>query len=188
MNTLLQDLRYGFRMLARNPGFTAIAILSLALGIGVNTAIFSLVNSALLRPLPVEHPEQVVHLRASLKGGRDTFNLSFPVYQDLVERSTAFNGVAAARFVTVSLSSGTVNERMWGYLATGNYFEVLGVPAAAGRTFTAAEDRAEGADPVVVLSAACWRRRFGSDPSIIGKTVLLNGHPFSVIGIAPEQF
>jgi predicted permease len=187
MNTLLQDLRYGLRMLARNPGFTAIAILSLALGIGVNASIFSMVNAALLRPLPLEHPEQIVHLRGVVTG-RDTINLSFPAYQDLTERSSAFSGVAAARFVTVSLSSGNVNERMWGYLATGNYFEVLGVPAAIGRTFTAAEDRAEGGDPVVVLSTACWRTRFGSDPAILGKSVLLNGHPFSVIGIAPEQF
>jgi predicted permease len=187
MNNLFLDLRYGLRMLARNPGFTAIAILSLALGIGVNTSIFSLVNAALLRPLPLEHPEQIVHLRGVVKG-RDTINLSFPAYQDLAERSRAFSGVAAARFVTVSLSSGNVNERMWGYLATGNYFEVLGVPAAIGRTFTAAEDRAEGSDPVVVLSMACWRTRFGSDPAILGKSVLLNGHPFSVIGITPQEF
>src|SRR5215831_3007575 len=188
MNILLQDLRYGLRMLARNPGFTAIAILSLALGIGVNTSIFSLVNAALLKPLPVERPEQIVSLRASLKGGNDTYNFSFPAYQDIQERSSAFSGMAAARFVTVGLSSGGVNERIWGYLATGNYFEVLGVPAAIGRTFTGAEDRAEGADPVVVLSFASWRTRFGSDPGILGKTVLLNGHPFSVIGVAPEAF
>jgi predicted permease len=188
MNTLLQDLRYGLRMLARNPGFTAIAILSLALGIGVNTSIFSLVNAALLRPLPVDRPSQIVSLRASLKGGSDTFNLSYPAYEDIRERSSAFSGIAAARFVTVSMSVGGINERMWGYLATGNYFEVLGVPAAFGRTFTAEEDRAEGADPVVLLSFACWRTRFGSDPAIIGKVVLLNEHPFSVIGVAPEKF
>jgi predicted permease len=188
MNILLQDLRYGLRMLGRNPGFTAIAILSLALGIGVNTSIFSLVNAALLKPLPVDRPEQIVSLRASLKGGNDTYNFSFPTYQDIQERNSAFSGLAAARFVTVGLSSGGLNERIWGYLATGNYFEVLGVPAAIGRTFTAAEDRGEGADPLVVLSFASWRTRFGSDPAILGKTVLLNGHPFSIIGVAPEGF
>src|SRR5215475_6715992 len=122
MNTVIQDLRYAFRMLARNPAFTAIATLSLALGIGVNTSIFSLVNAALLKPLPVDRPEQIISLRAGLKGGKDTFNLSYPAYEDIVERSSAFSGVAATRFVTVSMSSDSVNERMWGYLATGNYF------------------------------------------------------------------
>jgi hypothetical protein len=162
METLIQDLKYGFRTLGRNPGFTAVAILSLALGIGVNTSIFTLVNAALLRPLPVNRPEQIVSLRTALKGRNDSFNLSYPMYQDVRERSSVFSGVAAARFITVSLSTGIANERMWGYLATGNYFELLGVPAALGRTFTEQEDRAEGADPYVVLSSACWRTRFAN--------------------------
>src|SRR5579884_1764371 len=188
METLIQDLRYGFRMLGRNPGFTAIAVLSLALGIGVNTSIFTLVNAALLRPLPVDHPEQIVSLRTALKGGNDSFNLSYPMYEDVRKMSSAFSGLAAARFITVNLSTGSSNERVWGYLATGNYFEMLGVPAALGRTFTQEEDRAEGADPYVVLSFACWRARFAADPSIVGKSVLINGHPFSIIGVAPEGF
>jgi hypothetical protein len=147
METLIQDLRYALRMLSRNPGFTAIAIVSLALGNGLNTSIFTLVNTALLRPLPVERPQQIVSLRTALKGVNDSFNLSYPMYLDVRERGEVYSGVAAARFVTVSLSTGSVNERLWGYLATGNYFQLLGVPAALGRTFTEEEDRAEGADP-----------------------------------------
>jgi putative ABC transport system permease protein len=188
MERWIQDLRYGVRILARNPGFAAIAILSLALGIGVNTSIFPLVNAALLRPLPVDNPERIVSLRGGLKGGSDSFNLSYPMYQDLQERGSVFTGLAAARFVTVNLSTSTLNERIWGYLASGNYFELLGVKAALGRTFTEAEDRAEGADPFVVLSFDYWRTRFASDPAIVGKSVRLNGHPFMVIGIAPEDF
>jgi predicted permease len=188
MNNLLQDLRYGFRMLLRNPAFTAMAVLSLGLGIGVNTSIFSLVNAAILRPLPVDRPDRLVSLRATPKNGGDSFNLSYPSYLDIRDKNDVFAGVAAARFITVNLSRGEVNERLWGYLATGNYFDLLGVHAALGRTFLPEEDRGEGAHPVVVVSYDCWKNRFASDANIVGRTVLLNGHEFNIIGVAPQGF
>jgi len=185
---MLQDLRYSFRGLIKSPAFTVIAILSLGLGIGVNTSIFSLVNAAILRPLPVERPDQIVTLRGAPKDGHDSFNLSFPAYLDVRERNSVFSDIAAGRFITFNLSRGNLTERMWGYLVTGNYFDLLGAKAMLGRTFLPEEDRAEGANPVVVLSHDCWRNRFGSDPDVVGKTVLLNNHEFTVIGVAPAGF
>jgi len=188
MNTLIQDLRYSLRALNKTPAFTVVAISSLALGIGVNTSIFSLVNAAILRPLPIQRPGQIVMLRAAPKDGHDSFNLSYPAYLDVRERNTVFSDIAAGRFITVNLSRANVTERMWGYLVTGNYFDVVGVKAILGRTFLPEEDRDEGASPVVVLSYNCWRDRLGSDPDVVGRTVLLNNHEFTVIGIAPSGF
>ncbi|MFL6333869.1 MAG: ABC transporter permease [Pyrinomonadaceae bacterium] len=186
--TLLQDLRFSVRRLLKSPGFTLVAVASLALGIGANTAIFSLVNTVLLRPLPVQKPERLVSVAVV---GKDDSMLAFsyPTYKDYRERSgDALSGLFAERLAPMSLSRGGNNERVWGYLVTGNYFEVLGVAAARGRTFTPDEDRAALSAPVAVLSHACWQRRFGADPEVVGRDVLLNGRPFRVVGVMPEGF
>ncbi|HKG20863.1 MAG TPA: permease prefix domain 1-containing protein, partial [Blastocatellia bacterium] len=137
---LLRDMRYGLRMLARTPGFTAIAVVSLALGIGANTAIFSLVNAALLRPLPVERPEQMVSLTNTAEA-RMFPTFSYPNYKDIRDRNDVFSGLIAYRFAPLSLSYDGVNERLWGYLVSGNYFDVLGVKAARGRMISEDDDR-----------------------------------------------
>lgn len=189
METLLQDLRVSLRRLRKTPGFTLIAVLSLALGIGANTAIFSLVNTMFLRPLPVEKPEQLVSLNnVSLNGEQNFPVFSIPNYRDLRDRNDVLSGLAAYRVAPISLSNNGVNLRLWGYLATGNYFEMLGVKPVLGRFFTPADDKAVGAHPVAVITHDCWQRRFGSDPNIAGKNVLVNGHSFTIIGVAAPGF
>jgi len=185
MQTLWQDLRYGARMLLKKPGFTLIAIITLALGIGANTAIFSLVNTVVVRPLPVERPEQLVSL--------NNVALKLPVisylnYRDFRDRNNSFSGMLAYRYTPLGLSHNGVNERVWGYLATGAYFEVLGVKPALGRFFTPDDDRAPGAHPVAVITYDCWQKRFAGDPQVIGKTVIVNGRNFTIIGVAPQGF
>ncbi|HEY8224360.1 MAG TPA: ABC transporter permease, partial [Pyrinomonadaceae bacterium] len=187
MNNLLKDIRYAFRGLLKRPGFAVIGVASLALGIGANTAIFSLVNSVLLRSLPVENPEQIVAV--SLRGKGDSFSaFSYPNYKDFRDRNDVLSGLVAYRFVPVSLSRAGNNERIWAYLASGNYFDVLRVRPINGRAFQPEEDQAPSAHPVVVISYDCWQRRFGGDPNVVGTDVLLNNHPFKVIGVAPSGF
>ncbi len=188
VETFLQDLRYGVRRLAKSPGFTAVAVLSLALGIGANTAIFSLVNTALLRPLPVERPEQIVSL-ANAAGSRGFPAFSYPNYKDLRDRGgEVFDGLYAYRFAPLSVSHEGTSERLWGYVVTGNYFEVLGVKAALGRVLTPDDDRQPGGHPVTVLSHEGWQRRFGADPSVVGKSLFVNGRSFTVVGVLPRGF
>jgi macrolide transport system ATP-binding/permease protein len=188
VGTLFNDVRFAFRRLLKSPGFTLTAVASLALGVGANTAIFSLVNSALLRPLPARQPERLVALNVSGAGG-SMLAFSYPAYRDYRDRSAhVLEGLFATRFAPMSLSRGGDNQRIWGDLVTGNYFEVLGVAAARGRAFTPAEDAAPLAHPVAVISDACWRHRFGADPDIVGREITLNGHPFRVVGVAPEGF
>src|SRR5215468_8489762 len=185
LEDLPQDLRYGARMLLKKPGFTLIAILTLSLGIGANTAIFSLVNTALLRPLPVERPEQLVSIN-NLSLGIPV--ISFPNYRDFRDRMNSFSGMVAFRVTSLGLSNNGVNERVWGYLATGNYFQVLGVKPALGRFFTPDDDKSPGAHPVAVLTYDCWQKRFAGDPQVIGKTVIVNGLNFTIVGVAPQGF
>jgi macrolide transport system ATP-binding/permease protein len=189
MQTLFKDLRYGARILLKRPGFTLIALITLALGIGANTAIFSLVNAALLRPLPVEQPDRLVALNTVLSNGGQIFPaLSYPNYRDIRDRNSSFSGMLAYLNGSVSLSKDGANERISSYLATGNYFEVLGVKPALGRFFTPDDDKAPGAHPVVVLAYDCWRNRFAGDPRVIGKNVIVNGRNFTIIGIAQPGF
>lgn len=187
IETLIQDLRYGFRRLIKSPGVTIIALLSLALGIGANTAIFSLVNTALLRPLPVENPEELVSL-ATTSENRVFSTFSYPNYKDFRDRNDAFAGLIAYRFAPLSVSHDGVNERLWGYIVTGNYFEVLGVPAFMGRMISTEDDKLVGAHPVAVLSYEGWQKRFGSDPAVIGRSLIVNGRSFTIIGVAPKGF
>jgi putative ABC transport system permease protein len=188
METLLQDIRFGSRQLLKRPIFTALAIISMALGIGANTAIFSLVNTVLLRPLPVREPSKLIAVDGTLPNGTDFTLQSFPNYKDYHERSRSFEGLLAYRFVVASLSHNGVNERAWGFTVSGNYFDVLGVKPILGRAFLPEEDQTPDSHPVVVLSNPCWKKRFGADPSIVGRTVLLNNKMFTIIGVAPEGF
>jgi len=188
METLLHDVRYGLRQLIKHPVFTILAVVSLALGIGANTAIFSLVNTVLLRPLPVKEPSQLIEVYGSLNNGADFSIQSYLNYKDYRDRNDVFSGLFVYRIVVASLSHSGSNERVWGYLASGNYFEVLGVKPILGRSFLAEEDQTPGSHPVVVLSYTCWQKRFAADPAIVGRTILLNNHAFTVIGVAPKGF
>src|SRR5215831_4507229 len=182
-----QDMRFAVRTLGKNPGFAAIAVLTLGLGIGANTAIFSLINTALLRPLPVERPDRLVTLNNA--AGRGMFPaFSYPNYKDFRDRNGALSGLLGYRFAQLSLSHDGVNERLWGYLVTGNYFETLGVKAALGRVISADDDLSPGAHPVAVMSHKCWRQRFGGDPAVIGKNVIVNGRGYTIIGVAQPGF
>lgn len=187
MRTLLQDVKYGVRMLLKRPGFTLIAIITLALGIGANTAIFSLVNTVLLRPLQIEKPEQVYSINSTSKSS--SFSVfSYPDYVDFRDRNNVLSGMVATRLAPVSLGRSEKSERLWSYLVTGNYFDVLGAKAVKGRTFTPEEDKTELTHPVVVLSYKCWQNRFNADSEIVGKDITLNGHSFKIIGVAPKDF
>ena len=187
MDSLIKDIRYAVRGLIKRPGFVAIAVITLALGIGANTAIFSLVNTVLLRSLPVERPGEIVSV--AIRGKDDSMSaFSYPNYKDFRDRNETLSGLLVYRFVPLSLSRGGVNERIWGYEVSGNYFDVLNVKAIQGRTFLPEEDKTKLSHPVIVVSYDCWQRRFGGDASLVGKDVLINNHQFKVIGIAPEGF
>jgi len=187
METLFHDLRFGVRRLIKTPGFAIIAILSLALGIGANTAIFSLVNMILFRPLPVADPEQVVSVSPVGKDGQ-LAAFSYPNYLDFRDRNEVLSGLLAYRFTVLSLSRNGNNEKAWGYLVSGNYFDVLGVKPTLGRTFLPEEDKTRLSHPVAVISHSLWQTRFGGDPSVIDSDVLINGKKFKVIGVAPAGF
>jgi len=188
MQTLVQDLRYGARMLLRNPGFTLIAVITLALGIGANVTIFSFANALLLRPLAgVAEPERLVQIGRTAKN--NPFGaLAYPDYVDYREQTTTLAGIAVYNGTALHLSTGQEAERVNGALVSGNYFELLGVKAAQGRSLTSADAQTEGAEPVAVISAGLWRRRFGADPNVVGKTVNLNSHGYTIIGVASDGF
>src|SRR5262245_19812763 len=188
MQTLWQDLRYGARMLMKKPGFTLIAVISLALGVGANTAIFSVVNAALLRPLPVEKPEALVGLYRKVPQDPNYNRFSYPNYVDVRDRNQSFESLAAYYFTPFNLSGGGQTERVYGKVVSGNYFSTLGVKMNQGRAFLPEEDRAPNANPVAVIGYGLWQRRFGGDPALVGKTITLNGQGFTVVGVTPPQF
>ncbi len=181
-----QDVRFGVRVLLKNPGFTLIAVLTLAFGIGANTAIFSLLDKVLIRELPVKQPHQLVAFVEDAAEVPRVF--SYPDYADLRNRNEALSGVVAYFQRPFSLSAGNQAERVIGQIVSGNYFAVLGVQPALGRFFLHEEDRAPGAHPVAVIGHGLWRRNFGADPTVIGRTVRLNGYGFTVVGVAPSEF
>lgn len=186
--TLLQDIRFGFRLLFKNPGFTAVAALSLALGIGANATIFSFINAILLRPLPVKEPEQLVRVYTSSNSIRFGA-VSHQDYLDLREGSgDVLSGLTAERLKPMSISDGGQNEIIPGCIVSGNYFSLLGVSPAAGRAFLPDEDETPGARAVAVISYGLWRRRFNADPAAVGQTVTINNHAFTIVGVAPEKF
>ncbi|HEV3458711.1 MAG TPA: ABC transporter permease [Thermoanaerobaculia bacterium] len=183
LDQLRQDLRFAGRMLRRGPGFTAVAVLSLALGVGANTVAFSVVNSLLLKPLAIASPASVFTVE-----DRRFPTQSFPNYRDLRDRNTIFAGLAAYRQAPMGVETADGARRVWGYLATGNYFDLLGIRPLRGRFFHAEDDRLPGASPFAVLSYACWHNRFAADPRIVGKTVRINSLSYSVLGVAPPEF
>jgi predicted permease len=188
MNTILQDLRYALRALHKSPGFTAAVVLTLSLGIGANTAIFSIVNALLLRDLPhVTRPEALLLIGRTVNDdGFDTF--SYPDYVDLRDQTRTFQDIAAATNAPVHVSGTAATERARGGIVSGNYFAVLGTSPVQGRFFTPDEDRPSNPVSVVVLSAGLWQRAFGGRADIIGKTIRIDNHPFEVIGVAPAGF
>jgi predicted permease len=187
LDSLSQDVRLGLRALWMRPGFTAVALISLALGIGANTAVFTLVNEAFLRRLPVAAPEALVTLENDASH-RMFPAFSYPNYEDFRDRSDAFSGLIAYRFAPLSVSHDGVAERMWGYLVSGNYFEVLGIEPALGRLLSPEDDVLPGGHPVVVLSHRSWLSRFGGERGVLGKDLLVNGRSYTVVGVAAPGF
>ena len=183
---MLQDLRYGLRMLAKSPGFTAIAVLSLALGIGANTAIFSLVNAALLKPIPVREASTLASVFMTDQRNPGNLPLSHLNYKDLRDQNQVFTEMAAFTFAQVNWSTGRESEQVPIQVVSGNYFSVLGAQPALGRGFLPEED--VNPTPVVVLSHGFWERSLGRDASIVGKTLTLNRTAFTVVGVAPLGF
>ncbi|MQA30317.1 MAG: hypothetical protein GEU82_10835 [Luteitalea sp.] len=169
LEELFQDLRYATRVLGRAPVFTLTAVVSLMLGIGANTLIFSIVNALVFRPLPAAQPEELVFLQRVGGGGFPTF--SFPVYRDLRAQNATFDDLVGYRMSPMEVETTEGPARTWGYLATGNYFDVLGVRPRLGRFFHEADDRAPRASPFAVLSFDYWNRAFAADPSIVGSTI-----------------
>jgi predicted permease len=187
MTAVWKDVRYGARLLARSPGFTLVAVFSLTLGIGANSAVFSIVNAVLWRRLPVPEPDR---LMALYTGESDSpyGPSSYPDYADFRDESRSFSGLAAHNPVFLAYSEGQQTELILGEIVSGNYFSVLGVPAAHGRTLLSGDDRVPGEAPVAVISHSFWQKRFAGNPAVVGQAIRLNGREFTVVGIAPEAF
>jgi predicted permease len=188
MQNLIKDLQYGVRMLTKNLGVTFVAVITLALGIGANTAIFSAVSAFLIRPLPVPHAEQLVR---PLEIGADrgmSDEISYPDFLEYRTQGAAVADLAAEDMVPAAIDTENQSDVVWGQVVSANYFDVVQVKPIMGRTFVPDEDKTLGASPVLVVSHSLWQRRFGADPNIVGKTVRLNNRPYQVIGVAPESF
>ena len=188
MGTLLQDLRYGIRTLAKNPGFTIVAVFTLALGIGANTAIFSVVDAVLLRPLPYPEPARLFTVYQTLpENPAQNTGVSYPNYVDWTQQNEAFESIAAVRGNVLALSGQGEPTYIQAGSVTSNYFDVLRVKPLLGRTLQSSDDALD-ANPVVVMSESLWRARFGADPALVGRTVTLDQHPITVVGILPAYF
>ncbi|HLJ49647.1 MAG TPA: ABC transporter permease [Bryobacteraceae bacterium] len=191
MPGLTRELRYSWRTLRKSPIFLAVAVLSLALGIGANTAIFSLIDQLILQPLPVRNPEQLVMLAGRGKhygAGIGSDRLSYPMYREIRDQNEVFSGMFCTFPTTVSASFEGRTELLGADFVSGNYFPVLGIGAAIGRVFTASDDLMQGAHPLAVLSYGYWRARFGSDPNIVGKELVVNGRALTIIGVSQAGF
>jgi predicted permease len=186
MQIFWQDVRYSLRMLGKNPGFAAVAILTLALGIGANTALFSVVNGVLLRPLPYPQPDRIVVLSENT-ANFDSSSISYPNFLDWQRNNSTFSSIAAYRSDDFSITGRGEAERVRVGMVSAGFFEMLGVTLAHGRLFTSQEDRL-GTTPVAILSAGLWERKFGTDPDIIGKRITMNGAGYTVIGVLPANF
>ena len=187
MSTVWQDLRYAIRVLAKSPAFTAVAVLTLALGIGANTAIFTVVYGVLLRPLPFPEPDRIVQLAQTYRADSDEMDLSWNELEHLREYGQLFDRVAGYTDVGFNLATGTEAEHVRGVPASAEYFQVLGVHPALGRDFLPEEDGGDG-QRVAILSHELWMRRLGGDPAIIGRKILLSGDAYTVIGLMPAGF
>jgi predicted permease len=184
-STTVQDVRYALRQLLHSPGFAFTAIVTLALGIGANVVVFSVLNSLLLQPLHFSHPEQVVFLQSTTNG----YGVSdYPDYKDLRDRNSTFSSMSAYRMEQAGIETAGGAQPIWGLLVSGNYFDTLGVKPYLGRMLQATDDAHPGAGAYVVLSYECWRSLFGGDRTIVGKIVHLNKVPYLVVGVAPKNF
>ena len=188
MTTLWQDIRYGLRMLARSPGFTAIIVLTLGLGIGMNTAVFSFLDRVLLRPLPVDRPSELVAVEFRTDGGAKDNPFNYPLYVSYRDESRVFSGLAAYWGDAGDVGLGDWMGQTLGMAVSGNYFSVLGVKPFQGRFFEHEEERTPGAHPVAVISHSFWRREFTSDSTVLGRTIQVDGRPLTIIGVAPPEF
>ncbi|HEY2848572.1 MAG TPA: ABC transporter permease, partial [Gemmatimonadaceae bacterium] len=189
MSTVVQDIKYGVRMLRRAPAVSAIAILCLALGIGANAAVFSWMEGILLRPYPgVANQDQLVAVAGTAKGTPGYSDMSWQDYQDLERGSTLFSSFIATKIIGTTLTGGDRAERAVGQLVSANYFDALGVRPMLGRGFSAGDDVGMNAHPVTVISYRLWKDRLGGDPAIVGKTQLYNGVPHTIIGVTPPEF
>jgi predicted permease len=188
MATLIQDLRYAIRTLRKAPGFTAVAAATLALGIAVNAAMFSILDAVLWRPLPVREPDRLAVLFARNRASGGFFDFSYADYQDFKAAGDVFAGLIAYEPVALSLSQEGRNERLWGEVVSGNYLDVLGVSPALGRGFHPDEDGTAGARPVALVSHSLWTKRFHADPGLVGRPLRLNGRDFTIVGVTPPEF
>ena len=194
MRTLLQDIRYGLRVLRKSPGFTLVAVVTLALGVGANTAIFQLIDAVRLRALPVKDPQELVGVQlADTKGQRGSFNSEYPavtnaIWEQIRDRQQAFSGVFAWGRDDFNLAEGGEARLARGLWVSGDLFGVLGVRPELGRLFSSEDDRKGCGSPGVVLSHAFWRREFGGDPSVVGRKMTLEGRPFEIVGVTPASF
>lgn len=188
IENLARDLRLAARTLGKNPVFTLVAVVTLGLGIGANTAIFSLVDQLLARPLPVPEPSQLALLANLNRDGSREFHFHYPMFKEFQRANTVFSELSATGDAAVGLSVGGATERLRSQVVSGNYFRMLGIQPALGRFFAANEGEEIDDAQVLVLSHGLWRRRFGADPGVIGAKVLLNGRPFQVVGVAPREF
>ncbi|HXQ72731.1 MAG TPA: ABC transporter permease [Pyrinomonadaceae bacterium] len=185
---MLKDINYGLRKLFKNPGVTVVAVVTLALGIGANTAIFSGVNAFLMKPLPVPRPNELIRPMEVAEDKELNDEMSYPDFAEYRAQSTSFVGLAAEDMVPVAIDTENQNDVIWGQVVSANYFDVVQVSPILGRTFAPDEDKIVGGSPVLVLGHSLWQRRFGSDASIVGKKVRLNNRQYEVIGVAPESF
>jgi predicted permease len=188
MENLIKDIRYGVRMLMKNPGVTLVAMITLALGIGANTAIFSGVSAFLMRPLNVPNADELIRPLEIAEDRGTTDEMSYPDYLEYRNQSTSFTGLAAEDMLSAAVDAENQSDVIWGQVVSANYFDVLQVKPILGRTFLPDEDKTPGANAVVVLSHSFWQRRMAADPNIVGKTVQLNNRAYEVIGVAPQNF
>src|SRR5689334_13954622 len=188
MRGWFHDIRYGWRTLLRAPAFTVLAVFTLALGIGANTTIFSWINSTLLNPIP--GAARTSELLSLTRGGtvETPYPFSYPDYVDLRDANQSFSGLSGFSIYSLTLTGTGKAERVWGLLVTANYFDVLGVKPILGRAFLPEEEQKPGGAPSAVISYRFWQTRFGGSSSVIGRTININLHPYTVIGVAPPQF
>jgi len=185
MTTLLQDLRFGLRMLRKSPSFTAVAVVTLALGMGANAVVFSVMNAFILRPLNVPQAERLYMIE---RGSDKVANQSYPDYVDLRDRNRSFDSLAADSAAQVGLDTGENPSRAWVYVVSGNYFDALDIQPYLGRFFHGSDEHGPNSAPYIVLSYAYWHTRFQDDRAVVGRTVQLNKHPFTIVGVAPPEF
>ena len=188
MASFWQDLRYAFRAFGKSPWFASLAVVTLALGIAVNTSIFSIINGFLMRPMPVPHPEQLTVLSLQQAGDKSLQSFSCPDYLDLRDQSSSFSDIIAYRVTLAGLTADNRGDHCIATRVTGNYFSMLGVQPALGRLILPTEGQTPGADPILVLGYSYWQKRFTGNKSVIGKQVEANGHPLTIVGVAPKEF